>query len=102
MLFYIQMRWNYEGRLSFDELWDLEAKETIHAEETIKSGLVKGLYKVAGQPRVICVADFDSIEELDRALMGRLPMREYLEYEVVWALRDYEGFAKDVRVHYRV
>ena len=34
--------------------------------------------------------------------MGRLPMREYLEFEQVWALRDYLGFAEDVSKHYRV
>ena len=34
-------------------------------------------------------------EELDRTALGRLPMREYLEFEVVWPLRDYLGFAED-------
>jgi len=100
MLFYVQMRWNFEGRLSLDELWDLETKETEHAQETIQSGMVKGLYKVAAQPRVIAIVDIESIEELDRSVY-RLPMREYLEFEVVWALRDYEGFAEDVKAHYR-
>jgi muconolactone delta-isomerase len=101
MLFFVQMRWNIEGRLSEDELWDLETKETEHAQETVESGLVVGLYKVAAQRRVIGIVNVDSIEELDRTVMGRLPMREYLEFEQVWALRDYEGFAGDVKVHYR-
>jgi len=82
MLFYLQMRWNFEGRLSQDQLWDLEAKETEHAQETIDNGIVKGIWKVAGQRR-------------------RLPMHEYLEFEAIWPLRDYQGFAEDVKKHYR-
>lgn len=102
MLFYVQMRWNIEGRLTFDELWDLETKEVEHAQQTIESGMVVGLYKVAAQKRVIGIINVESIEELDRTAMGRLPMREYLEFEVVWPLRDYLSFAEDVKAHYRV
>lgn len=102
MLFYVQMRWNHEGRLSLDELWEVEKRETEAAQETIDEGMVKGLYKVAAQKRVIAIVDVESPDELDRTALGRLPMREYLEFEQVWALRDYEGFAKDVRVHYKV
>ncbi|MDJ0596980.1 MAG: muconolactone Delta-isomerase family protein [Pleurocapsa sp. MO_226.B13] len=102
MLFYVQMRWNIEGRLSEEELWDLETKETEQAQKTVDSGMVVGLFKVAAQRRVIGIVDVESIEELDRTAMGRLPMREYLEFEQVWPLRDYEGFAEDVKVHYKV
>ncbi len=80
MLFYVQMRWVHEGRLTLDELWEVEEKETEHAQETIDSGLVKAIYKVAAQKRVIAIVDVESIEELDRTAMGRLPMREYLEF----------------------
>ncbi|MGE3270036.1 MAG: muconolactone Delta-isomerase [Chloroflexota bacterium] len=102
MLFYVQMKWNHEGRISLDELWDVEAQEAEHAKETIESGMVVGIWKVAAQKRVIAVVDVESIEDLDRTALGRLPMREYLEFEVVWALRDYLGFAEDVKKHYRV
>lgn len=102
MLFYVQMRWNHEGRISLDELWDVEAQEAEHAKETINSGMVVGIWKVAAQKRVIAVVDVESIEDLDRTALGRLPMREYLEFEKVWALRDYLGFAEDVKVHYKV
>lgn len=102
MLFYVQMKWNHEGRISLDELWDVEAEEAEHAKETIESGMVVGIWKVAAQKRVIAVVDVESIEDLDRTALGRLPMREYLEFEVVWALRDYLGFAEDVKKHYRV
>lgn len=102
MLFYVQMRWNHEGRISLDDLWEVEEQETEHAQETIDSGMVVGIWKVAAQKRVIAVVDVESIEELDRTAMGRLPMREYLEFEVVWPLRDYLGFAEDVKARYKV
>lgn len=102
MLFYVQMKWNHEGRISLDELWDIEAEEAEHAQETVDSGMCVGIWKVAAQKRVIAVVDVEDIEELDRTALGRLPMREYLEFEVVWPLRDYVGFAADVRKHYQV
>jgi len=102
MLFYVQMRWNHEGRITLDELWDIEEQETAHAQETIDSGMCVGIWKVAAQKRIIAIINAESIEELDRTALGRLPMREYLEFEVVWALRDYLGFAEDVKAHYKV
>ncbi len=102
MLFYVQMRWNYEGRITLDELWEMEEAEAEHAKETIESGMVVGIWKVAAQKRIIAVVDVESPEELDRTALGRLPMREYLDFEVVWPLRDYLGFAEDVKARYRV
>nr|VFK34451.1 MAG: Ketosteroid isomerase-related protein [Candidatus Kentron sp. MB]VFK76762.1 MAG: Ketosteroid isomerase-related protein [Candidatus Kentron sp. MB] len=96
MLFYVQMKWNYQGRMTQDELWALEEKEGEHGIEGIRSGFVQ-LFKVVGQHRIIAIVEANSLEEIDRNAMGWLPMREYLEFEVVWALRDYEGFIEDVR-----
>jgi len=102
MLFYVQMRWNYEGRITLDQLWEIEEKETVRAKETVDSGEVKALYKVAAQKRVIAIVEVESADELDRNALGRLPMREYLEFEVIWPLREYESFAKDVKARYKV
>ncbi len=106
MIFYVQMKWNYQGRISQDELWRLESSEGSHAENQINGRenspvKVLGLYKVASQHRVIAIVDVQSIDDLDRNSMGELPMREYLEFETVWALRDYEGFMSDVRNGFR-
>jgi len=90
------MKWNYQGRISQDELWALEEQEAIHGLEGIRSGFVQ-LYKVVSQHRIIAIVKADSLEDLDRNSMGWLPMREYLEFEEVWALRDYESFAYDVK-----
>lgn len=102
MLFYVQMKWVHEGRLTLDGLWDIEAEEAEHAQETLDSGFCVGIWKVAAQQRVIAVIDSPTAEELDRTALGRLPMRDYLEFEHVWPLRDYLGFAEDVRKHYKV
>jgi muconolactone delta-isomerase len=100
MLFYVQMKWNYQGRISQDQLWDMEASEGDHGLQKIDSIVVKGLYKVVSQHRVIAIVDVDSVENLDRNSMGWLPMREYLEFEAVWALRDYPGFIADVKAKF--
>jgi muconolactone delta-isomerase len=100
MLFYVQMRWKIDPPLTLDQFWDLERQEIDVALQTIKEGKVRGLYKVAAQPRVIGIIEADSIDDLDRTAMGRLPLRNLLEFEVVWALRDYESFAVDVREGY--
>jgi len=99
MLFFVQMRWNYQGRISQDQLWDLEALEGEHGMEGVRSGFVQ-LYKVVSQHRIIAIVRADSLDDLDRNSMGWLPMREYLEFEAVWALRDYEGFLDDVKAKF--
>jgi ketosteroid isomerase-like protein/muconolactone delta-isomerase len=100
MLFYVQMKWNYQGRLTQDQLWAMEEQEGAHGMEGLCSGMVKGLYKVVSQHRIIAIVDADSLENLDRNSMGWLPMREYLEFEQVWALRDYPGFIADVQARF--
>jgi muconolactone D-isomerase len=99
MLFYVQMKWNYQGRISQDQLWDLEAREGEHGVEGIRAGFVQ-LYKVVSQHRIIAIVKTDSLDDLDRNSMGWLPMREFLEFEHVWALRDYETFLDDVKAKF--
>lgn len=99
MLFYVQMRWNYQGRVSQDKLWDLEALEGAHGQEGVDAGFVQ-LFKVVSQHRIIAIVKTDSLDDLDRNSMGWLPMREYLDFEVVWALRDYDGFLEDVKAKF--
>lgn len=102
MLYYIQMRWNVEGRLSKEETFELEWEEARYKMNADELGKVKALYKVVGQRRIIGVVDVDGPEELDRMTMGGLPMAHFLEFEQVWALRDFDEFAADVEVGYRI
>jgi muconolactone delta-isomerase len=97
MLFYMQMRWNIEGRLSFKEVWDLEIEESEAAKSDFK---ILGMYKVAGQRRVIAIVDMPSADDLDRTIMGRLPLREFLEFEAIWPVRPFENFLEDCRTHF--
>ncbi len=102
MLFYVEMKWNHQGRITLDELWEIEQEEAEHARETVESGFCVGIWKVAAQKKVIAIIDSPDAEELDRTALGRLPMREYLEFEQVLPLRDYLGFAEDVKNRYKV
>jgi muconolactone delta-isomerase len=102
MIFYMQMRWNIEGRLSFKEVWDLEIQESeaVKAEAAKADVKILGMYKVAGQRRVIAIVDMPSADDLDRTIMGRLPLREFLEFEAIWPVRQFENFLEDCRTHF--
>ena len=97
MIFYMQMRWNIEGRLKLEDVWDLELEESKSAKDRFK---IVAMYKVAGQRRVIAIVEMKSAEELDQAILGHLPMREFLEFEAIWPLRDFEGFLEDCKTHF--
>src|ERR1700722_16436989 len=85
MIFYMQMRWNIEGRLRLDEVWDLEIEEAKAAQDEFK---LIAMYKVAGQRRVIAIVEIETAEDLDRVILGRLPLRKVLEFEAIWPLRS--------------
>ena len=97
MIFFLQMRWNIENRLSFKEVWDLEIEESKAAQTGFK---ILGMYKVAGQRRVIAIVDIPSADDLDRTIMGQLPLREYLEFEAIWLVRPFGNFLEDCRTHF--
>jgi hypothetical protein len=35
-----------------------------------------------------------------RTIMGRLPLREFLEFEGIWPVRQLENFLEDCRTHF--
>jgi muconolactone delta-isomerase len=57
-------------------------------------------WKVAGQRRVIAIVEIETAEEFDRTILGRLPLREYLEFEAIWPLRSFDSFLDDFRTHF--
>jgi muconolactone D-isomerase len=77
VIFYMQMRWNIE--------------ESQAAKADLQ---ILGMYKVAGQRRVIAIVDMPSADDLDRTIMGRLPLREFLEFEAIWPVRPFESFCR--------
>lgn len=96
MLFYCQMRWNIDGRLNLDEFWKKEIHEAARAQDPDNPVKLMGIWKVASQRRVIAVVDAPSADALDRNSFT-LPLAEYLEFEQVWALRDYDPFIEDCK-----
>jgi muconolactone D-isomerase len=97
MLIYMQMRWNIENRTTLDQVFDLELQEGPVAQANIK---IVAMYKVAGQRRVLAIVDVESAETLDRVILGKLPLREYLEFEAIWPVRTFESFLEDCKTNF--
>jgi muconolactone D-isomerase len=87
----------HRGRLKLDEVWDLEIEEAKAAKDGFK---LIAMYKVAGQRRVIAIVEIETAEDLDRVILGRLPLREVLEFEAIWPLRSFDSFLDDCRTHF--
>jgi muconolactone D-isomerase len=100
MLFFFSVRVDHTG-VSFDELWDEWEKEVDAAQGAVAAGKIKDIYKVSGQRRVIGVLDVDSHEELDKIVMAGLPMTHMLTFEEIVPVREYAGFADDVRKRWK-
>lgn len=102
MLFFVDLSVDAKGR-SLDELWDLWDKEVdaVHAIADADADLIRGLYKVAGQRRVVGVIDVADHDVLDRALMAGMPMSDNLVVNEISPLRGYDSFGADVRARWR-
>jgi muconolactone delta-isomerase len=95
MLFHVSFRVEHT-RLDRDEFWDEWERETQAALAAIQAGVIKSLYKVAGQRRVIGIVEVESHDQLDQIVMGALPMSHHLTLEEVLPVREYSAFAEDV------
>ena len=96
MLFFVKVRVEPKD-LSQDQLWDAWAAEAEGALKAKAAGKIVGLYKVAGQRRVLAIMNVESHDELDQIFMAGLPMAHYLELEEIVAVREYEAFAGDLK-----
>lgn len=86
----------HADHLELDELWELWEKEVAAARGAMEAGLVKSLYKVIGQRRVIGVIEAPDHDTLDRIAMAGLPMAKYLHFDSVMPVREYESFGQDI------
>lgn len=89
LLHFIQIAWPGHER-ALDRLWP----GILEAAPALETPKVLGIFRVAGQQRLIAFIDVASAEEVSLFASG-----EGLEtghVEKVWALRDYLGFAEDV------
>jgi muconolactone delta-isomerase len=100
MLFHVSLRVDHT-RLDHDEFWDQWERETQAAIGALEAGVIKSLYKVAGQRRVIGIVEVESHDQLDRIVMGGLPMGHHLTLEEVLPVREYTAFAEDVRARWQ-
>jgi muconolactone delta-isomerase len=100
MLFFVNVRIDPKN-LSFEEMWDVWEKETEAAIGAKGVGKIVNLWKVAGQRRIIAIVNVESHDELDQIFMGALPMAHFLEFEEIFAVREYEKFAADVRKRWK-
>jgi muconolactone D-isomerase len=102
VLYYTKLR--IEPReLSTEELWQRWEVSATKAVDTMAtgSGPIVAMYKVVGQRRVIVINDVESPDDMDRILMGG-NMSPYMEVEDMLPLREYSGFAEDVRQRWSV
>ena len=95
MLFHVSFRVEHT-RLDRDEFWDEWERETQAALGAMEAGVIRSLYKVAGQRRVIGIVEVESHDQLDQIVMGALPMSHHLTLEEVLPVREYAAFAEDV------
>ena len=100
MLFHVSFRVEHT-RLDRDEFWDEWERETQAALGAMEAGVIKSLYKVAGQRRVIGIVEVESHDQLDQMVMGALPVSHHLTLEEVLPVREYAAFAEDVRTRWQ-
>lgn len=89
LLHFVQMAWEQDKRV-LDDKWG-EIKSTLPQCDTCK---VLGVYRVAGQQRLVSIIDVASAGDI--TAYANMPLFSRPTVEKVWALRDYIGFAKDV------
>ena len=99
MLYFARFEVGQPAGMPLDQFlahWYEEAKA---AQQAQAAGVVKGLWKVAGQRVVLAVLDLPDHDAVDRALAG-LPIFRSLggaiKTEIV-PIRPYEAFAEDLR-----
>ena len=87
--------------MSDKEFYTVWQKESEAAQEGVKAGVIKGIWKAAGNPWVIAVLDLPSGDDVDHALQG-LPIwsmgYQQIVEDVQWIpLRPYENWAEDLK-----
>ena len=82
------------------ESW-LQSQKDVVVKDLVDAAVKKLTDSLgAKMSKVVAGQKAQILDDLDRNSMGWLPMREYLEFEHVWALRDYEGFIGDVKARF--
>jgi muconolactone delta-isomerase len=100
MLFMLKARINKPAGISNKEFYGVWLKEAEAAVAAHKAGVIKGIWKVAGNPEVVAILDVESADVLESAVLS-LPIWK-LGYShmvnVEWSvLRPYENWYEDLK-----
>jgi muconolactone delta-isomerase len=83
--------------LTIDEFWNVWADGSEIAERSGgHGGVVKAIYKVAGQRKVVVINDVSNHDDLDRIMMTA-HLSQRMTIEDMLPLREYGSFASDLR-----
>ncbi len=99
MLYLLNFTVEYDATMQQQGLLGVWAEEAEVALGAKSAGVVKDLWKVAGERKVVAVVDVESPDTLDQILFD-LPIMQKMGHHVnveVKSLRRYEDFAADVK-----
>ncbi|WP_298934523.1 muconolactone Delta-isomerase family protein [uncultured Ruegeria sp.] len=99
MLYKLDFTVEYDSTMAQQGLlgvWEEEAEAALGAKD---AGVVKDLWKVVGERKVVAIVEVENPDVLDRILFD-LPIMQKMGHHVqveVKSLRRYEDFAADVK-----
>ncbi|MEM8794263.1 MAG: muconolactone Delta-isomerase family protein [Pseudomonadota bacterium] len=99
MLYLLNFTVEYDATMAQQGLLGVWAEEAEAALGAKSAGVVKDLWKVVGERKVVAVVDVEDPDTLDRILFD-LPIMQKMGHHVnveVKSLRRYEDFAADVK-----
>ncbi|WP_299297872.1 muconolactone Delta-isomerase family protein [uncultured Tateyamaria sp.] len=99
MLYRLDFTVEYDSTMQQQGLLGVWAQEAEAALGAKSAGVVKDLWKVTGERKVLAIVDVATPDDLDRILFD-LPIMQLMGHHVqvdVKSLRRYEDFAADVK-----
>ncbi|MEL6465728.1 MAG: muconolactone Delta-isomerase family protein [Pseudomonadota bacterium] len=99
MLYRLDFTVEYDSSMQQQGLLGVWAEEAEAALGAKSAGVVKDLWKVVGERKVLAVVDVETPDALDQILFD-LPIMQKMGHHVqvdVKSLRRYEDFAADVK-----
>lgn len=99
MLYRLDFTVEYDSTMQQQGLLGVWAEEAEAALGAKSAGIVKDLWKVVGERKVLAIVDVETPDALDQILFD-LPIMQKMGHHVqvdVKSLRRYEDFAADVK-----
>lgn len=99
MLYRVDFTVEYDSDMGQQGLFGIWAEEAETAIGAKAAGVVKDLWKIVGERKILAIVDVETPDDLDRILFD-LPIMQKMGNHVqvdVKSLRRYEDFAADVK-----